>query len=621
MDLDAAFDLLAERLIKEHWDFYPTAGSRIGRHEYDGQLPDLSPHRLTRRAGELRRGLAQLSGIARPGADFAASVSVSAGAGFGSDPEPAAPTPERRLEGRLLELFLRRELFTLEQLRPLANNPMRQVGYLNLGGYVKRDYAPLSDRLRSATQALEQVPDFLQVLDDALAPELSRPVLEMSIESYRGMARFYRVDLAQSGRNRNAPEGIAGFDAARTPCRNAPEGIAGFDAARVSTDAARNPGRNALEVLAGFDAARERAAQALDGFVARLEARLAKVGNEGDGDFAIGSQLYAAMLAHGEGVNVPLRDLIDLGQANLEQNLERLAAATAAIAPGRSIREIVAGISRNHPTAATLLPEARAMLEDIRQSLLDLDLISLPSEDRCQVVETPAYMRYAFAAMDSPGALETRAAESFYYVTPVEESWTARQQEEWLSNFNYDTLRIVSIHEVYPGHFVHHLHNRYGRPLPLVNRVATSYAFTEGWAHYTEQLMLETDYGAGRATLLVTQLLEALVRNCRYLCALGMHTQGMTVAEATRFFMDNAYMEELPARREALRGTFDPGYLNYTLGKLMILKLREDYRRERQASGAAWSLKEFHDRLLSYGAPPLPLLREAMLQRPGDGPL
>ena len=557
--MNAAFDNLAQRLVKEHWDFYPTAASRIGRHEYDGQLPDLSPHRITRRVEELRRGLAQLSGLAN-------GTMNSDGA-----------EPEDRLTHHLLELFLRRELFNLEEMRPLENNPMRQVGYLNVGGYVKRDYAPLVDRLRSATQAMEQVPDFLQVVDASLTSELSRPVLEMSIESYRGMARFYRVDLDQSA-----------------------------------------SGVGDAETLAKFDQARERAALALDGFAAKLEKRLGRLPDGKDGDFAIGPQLYADMLSYGEGVNVPLNDLIALGQANMERNLERLAEATAAVGSGRSIREIVGEIGRNHPTAEGLIPETRAMLEDIRQSLLDHDIISLPSEDRCQVIETPTYMRYAFAAMDSPGSLETQATESFYYVTPVEDTWTATQAEEWLSNFNYDTLRIVSIHEVYPGHFVHHLHNSYGRALPLVNRVASSYAFTEGWAHYTEEMMLETEYARGQAALQVTQLLEALVRNCRYLCALGMHTQGMTLDEATRFFMDNAYMEELPARREALRGTFDPGYLNYTLGKLMILKLRDDYRREQ---GSAYSLKGFHDRLLSYGAPPLPLLREVMLADPGDGPL
>ena len=555
--MNAAFDNLAGRLVKEHWDFYPTAGSRIGRHEYDGQLPDLSPHRITCRVEELRRGLAQLSGLA---------------GGYGNEVEP-----EERLTHRLLELFLRRELFNLEDMRPLENNPMRQVGYLNVGAYVKRDYAPLVDRLRAATQVLEQVPDFLNVLEAALARELSRPVLEMSIESYRGMARFYRVDLDQS----------AG-------------------------------GVGDAETLARFDRARERAAQALDSFAVKLEERLARLTEGAEGDFAIGPRLYSDMLAYGEGLTAPLNDIIALGQANLERNLERLAEAAEAVAPGRSIRDIVAEIGRNHPAADALIPETRAMLEDIRRSLLDFDIISLPSEDRCQVIETPTYMRYAFAAMDSPGSLETNATESYYYVTPVADDWTDAKAEEWLSNFNYDTLRIISIHEVYPGHFVHHLHNSYGRELPLVNRVASSYAFTEGWAHYTEEMMLETEYARGQERLPVTQLLEALVRNCRYLCALGMHTQGMTVDEATRFFMDNAYMEELPARREALRGTFDPGYLNYTLGKLMILKLRDDYRREQ---GAAYSLRGFHDKLLSYGAPPLPLLREAMLADPGDGAL
>ena len=565
--MNAAFENLSQRLVKEHWDFYPTAASRIGRHEYDGRLPDLSPHRITRRAEELRRGLAQLSGLA-------------GGAGENA---------EERLSRRILELFLRRELFNLEEMRPLETNPMRQVGYLNLGGYVKRDYAPLVDRLRSATQALEQVPDFLQVIDAALAEELSRPVLEMSIESYRGMARFYRVDL-------------------RVDLRAD---------LRVDLDPSASGGADTV-TLAAFDRAREQAAQSLDNFVVRLEERLANLPESSAGSFAIGSRLYAEMLAYGEGVNAPLRDVIALGQANMERNLERLAEATAAIEPGRPIREIVAEIGRNHPTADALITETRSMLEDIRQSLLDFDIISLPAEDRCQVVETPTYMRYAFAAMDSPGSLEANATESYYYVTPVSDDWTPAQAEEWLTNFNYDTLRIISIHEVYPGHFVHHLHNSYGRELPLVNRVATSYAFTEGWAHYTEEMMLETEYARGQAALLVTQLLEALVRNCRYLCALGMHTQGMTLDEATRFFMDNAYMEELPARREALRGTFDPGYLNYTLGKLMILKLREDYRREQ---GAAYTLKGFHDQLLSYGAPPLPLLREVMLDNPGDGPL
>ena len=548
--MDTAFQELSQRLIKEHWDFYPTAGSRIGRHEYDGQLPDLSPSQNKRREEELRRGLSELRALGINGLNETG-----------------------RLSYRIMELFLRRELFIFNDLKPLENNPMRHTGYLNVSGYIRRDYAPLEDRIRSATSAMKQAPDFLEVLDQALSNRISSHVVDMSVESYSGMARFYRVDLA--------------------------------DAATSVTDP---------EIVTKFNQARETAAVALDSFVERLKSR----GASGPDGFAIGAELYSGMLATGEGLDAPLSRIAAIGQANLEDNLARIKELAQSIAPGRSVSEIVEEIGRNHPQAQQLIPETRGMLEDIRQSLIDFDVITVPSEDRCQVIETPTYMRYAFAAMDSAGALETRATESFYYVTPVEDDWTDKQAEEWLSNFNYDTLKIISVHEVYPGHFVHHLHNRYGRELPLVNRVATAYSFTEGWAHYTEQMILETGYGEGQPKLLLTQLLEALVRNCRYMCSLRMHTEGMTLDEATKFFMENAYMAELPARREALRGTFDPGYLNYTLGKLMILKLREDYQREQ---GGAYNLKEFHDRLLSFGGPALPLLRPALLMNPGESAL
>ncbi len=549
-DTSSAFDELSQKLIKEHWDFYPTAGSRIGQHQYDGKLPDLSPSQAARREAELQRGLTELRSLNVDMMDESGKMSY-----------------------RMMELFLRRELFIFNDLKPLENNPMRHAGYLNVSGYIRRDYAPLEDRLRSATAVMKQAPDFLDVLDKALSDKLSSHVVDMSVESYSGMARFYRVDLT--------------------------------DAAQGVTDP---------EIIAEFNNVRETAATALDGFAERLKAR----GTSGPDGFAIGSKLYSGMLATGEGLDVPLSQIAAIGQANLNKHLAQIKEAAQRIAPGRPVPEIVEEIGRNHPKAQDLIPETRNMLEEIRQSLIDFDLISLPSEDRCQVIETPTYMRYAFAAMDSAGALETKATESFYYVTPVEDNWDTRQREEWLSNFNYDTLRIISIHEVYPGHFVHHLHNRYGEKLPLVNRVATAYSFTEGWAHYTEQMMLETKYGESEDRLLLTQLLEALVRNCRYMCSLRMHTEDMTLDEATRFFMKNAYMAELPARREALRGTFDPGYLNYTLGKLMILKLREDYQREQ---GSTYTLKGFHDRLLSFGGPALPLLRPVLLQDPGDAAL
>ncbi len=553
--MNTAVESLAERAIREHWDFVPTAGSRIGRHEYDGKLPDFSSGRARRRVEELHRTLAQLSAL----------PDDPAGNG--------AADRDSRMDGlsrSLLELFLRRELFNLEEMRTLENNPQRQVGYIGVGSYVQRDYAPLPDRLRSATSALRQVPDFLATLDSLTERKLGEPVRDMAVRAYRGMASFYRTGLSD----------------------------ASAQCAAISPDVATE-----------FNTARETAARAVDSFAELLEAR------EALPDFAIGSQLYQRMLSVGESVETPLSEVLAIGQANLEQNLSRLDEAAALVAPGKSVREAVASVSASHPTAEGLIPDTRDMLEDIRQALIDHDIISLPSEERCQVTETPSYMRYAFAAMDSPGGLEEVATEAFYYVTPVEPDWTPRQQEEWLSNFNYHTLKIISIHEVYPGHYVHNLHNRHGHhqrqgDLPLINRVATSYAFTEGWAHYTEEMMLETEYGRANPALWLTQLLEALVRNCRYLCSLGMHTQSMTLDEATRFFQDHAYMEEHPAYQEAIRGTFDPGYLNYTLGKLMLLKLRQDWRRQ---EGSEYSLRRFHDTTLAWGAPPVPLLRAAIL--------
>ena len=558
--MNAAVESLAERAIREHWDFLPTAGSRIGLHEYDGRLPDFSAGRIRRRVEGLHQALAQLSALP-------------------ADPESNGSSGRdarmNRLNRRLLELFLRRELFNLEEMRTLETNPQRQVGYIGVGSYVQRDYAPLPDRLRSAASALRQVPDFLAALDTLTEPELGEPVRDMAVRAYRGMASFYETGLVE------AAEQCAAI---------------------------------APDVAAEFNAAREAASAAVIQFADRIQARRVRP------EFAIGSRLYHRMLSVGEAVGTPLSDVLSIGQANLEQNLRRLDEAAARVlsqpgAPGKSVREAVAMVSASHPTAESLIPETRDMLEDIRQALIDHDIIGLPSEERCQVTETPSYMRYAFAAMDSPGGLEQVATEAYYYVTPVEPDWTPRQQEEWLSNFNYHTLKVISIHEVYPGHYVHNLHNRHGhtqhgRELSLINRVATSYAFTEGWAHYTEEMMLETEYGRDNPALWLTQLLEALVRNCRYLCSLGMHTQGMTLDEATRFFQAHAYMEEHPASQEAIRGTFDPGYLNYTLGKLMLLKLRQDWRRQ---EGAGYTLRRFHDAALSWGAPPVPLLRAAML--------
>jgi uncharacterized protein (DUF885 family) len=330
-------------------------------------------------------------------------------------------------------------------------------------------------------------------------------------------------------------------------------------------------------------------------------------------DFAIGPAAFSNMLRYGEAVTVPLERLLEIGQADLAQNKAAFVETAARIDADKSPAEVMKLLSQEHPTLETLVPETAAMLEELRQWVIDQDIVSLPYDERCVVAETPKFLRFAFAMMDTPGPFEPVAREAFYYVTPPESDWPPDKQEEWLTQFDYYGLRDTSIHEAWPGHYLHALHFR--NSPSQVTKIFSAYSFWEAWAHYCEQMMLEEGYRPGDARLRLAQLAGALVRDVRYVCAIQMHTQGMSVKEATRRFVEDAFMEETPARAEAVRGTFDPQYLNYTLGKLMLLKLREDYRAEH---GAAFDLKSFHDTLLSWGAPPLPYVRRLMLQH-NDG--
>jgi uncharacterized protein (DUF885 family) len=293
------------------------------------------------------------------------------------------------------------------------------------------------------------------------------------------------------------------------------------------------------------------------------------------------------------------------------------------IDPSKPPIEVFKAIQKDHPTAENLIPDTRKNLEAIRKFLVDRKIITLPSDVRVRVEETPQFARAtSFASMDSPGPFETKATEAFYYVTPTEKEWPEQQKEEWLTAFNYYTTDVVSIHEAYPGHYVQFICQQASKAT-RVQKVFSSYAFVEGWAHYTEQMMIDEGFGASpganatpadklkAAKYRLAQSDEALLRLCRLCVSIKTHCQGMTVEEATKFFQENCYYEEKPARQEAIRGTFDPGYLYYTLGKQQLLKLRRDYQKQ---EGAAYSLQKFHDEVLRHGCPPIRLLREIMLK-------
>ena len=285
----------------------------------------------------------------------------------------------------------------------------------------------------------------------------------------------------------------------------------------------------------------------------------------------------------------------------------------ARIDPKRDPQAVWAEIQRDHPKAGTLVQEASRQLDELVKFINEKKIVTLPPAEKPIVMATPDFMRWSTASMWTPGALERGPSRARYLITDVDPAWTERQKEEYLGSINYEQLWTTTIHEAYPGHYVQGMYLRQvASPVRKTSAIAPG-SFVEGWAHYTEQMMLEEGFGGGDPKLKMGQLADALLRLCRFVVGIREHTDGMKVEQATRFFMDNAYMGETPSRIEAERGTFDPTYLVYTVGKLAILKMRDDYRRYR---GKDFSLQEFHDKLLQNGNAPLWVHRQLLM--PGD---
>ncbi|MCA1555593.1 MAG: DUF885 family protein, partial [Acidobacteria bacterium] len=357
---------------------------------------------------------------------------------------------------------------------------------------------------------------------------------------------------------------------------------------------------------AEFEASNEDVIRALSAFRDWLRTELLPRSN---GDYAIGAENYRRKLLYEEMVETPLAQLVREGERELRRTQNEMRAVAEEIAPGRDVASVFRALGREHPSADGLVGETRAELDRIRAFVRTQNILTLPASENLQVSETPEYARStSFASMDTPGAFERVATEAYYYVTPPDPAWDARRREEHLSFYNRYSLPIVSIHEVYPGHYYQLLAAR--RTTSRVRAAFGSASFIEGWGHYCEQMMLDEGFGGNNPKLKLAQLGAALSRLCRYLVGLKMHTQGMSYEQGVEFFMREGYMERANAEREARRGTLDPTYLVYTLGKMEILKLREDYR---QRAGASFRLGEFHDRLLAHGSPPVKILRMALL--------
>ncbi len=320
--------------------------------------------------------------------------------------------------------------------------------------------------------------------------------------------------------------------------------------------------------------------------------------------FALGPDKFLKMLRDTEQVEISLDRLEQIGREDLERNVQSLREACRQYAPGASIADCMAKARAEKPEGGAVVG-ARRQLKELKKFLVDENLVSIPGTEEALVDESPPYQRWNFAYIDIPGPYE-KGLPSTYYIAPPDPSWTPEEQNEYVPSRS--NLLFVSVHEVWPGHFLHFLHAN--RSDSMFGRVFVGYAFAEGWAHYTEEMLWEAGLGNGDPVTHIGQLSNALLRNGRFLSTIGLHTQGMTLEESERLFREQAFQDTGTARQQAARGTFDPAYLNYTMGKLMIRKLREDWTASR---GGRQAWREFHDRFLSYGGPPIPLVREAML--------
>jgi uncharacterized protein (DUF885 family) len=331
------------------------------------------------------------------------------------------------------------------------------------------------------------------------------------------------------------------------------------------------------------------------------------------GDFAIGADAYRRMLADQDMVTIPLPKLEAVGVRELASLQEQFRRTAAQIDTKRSPAEVAGALAREHPAPDQIIRTVSDGLAALRGFVVEHHIATIPSTVAPIVAETPPFMRATtFASMDTPGPLE-KSTEAYFYVTLPDPSWPERRQQQLLAFFSAPTISDTSVHEVYPGHYVQFLNNR--RNPDLVRALYVSGANAEGWALYCEQMMLDEGLHRGDPRYRLAELQMALMRACRYLVGLRMHTAGMTVAQAEKFFEKNAYMTPHNAHVEALRGTEDPGYLRYQLGKLMILKLRADLMAR---EGREFNLGRFHDTFLGEGAIPVPLIRRAMLGAGGS---
>ncbi|HTX35807.1 MAG TPA: DUF885 domain-containing protein [Bryobacteraceae bacterium] len=480
--------------------------------------------------------------------------------------DPRGLSPWVAADRELALAQIRSQLLSLETIRPWEKNPDVYSSGVTGAIFVimSRSFAPPEQRLKSVIARERLIPRVFQSARENLKNP-PRIFTEVAIEQLPDIAGFFKNDVPK--------------------------------AFQKVTD-------NALR--ADFEKSNQAAIAAIQDYETFLKKDLLPKSN---GDFRIGAENYRKKLLYDEMVDTPLDRLLEIGYQNLRANQKEFQRVAAQIDPKRTPQQILDELEKDHPPADKLLDSFRNVLGGLRSYIKAHHIVTIPSPVPPIVEETPPFMRaLTTASMDTPGPYERVAKEAFFNVTLPEPNWPKQQTEEYLEGFNRGTIISTAVHEVYPGHYVQFLW--LPRIPTKVRKLMGCSSNAEGWAHYSEQMMLDEGYGNGDLKLRLGQLQDALLRNARYIVGIRMHTGNMTIAEATEFFVKEGYQVRPVAEKEAKRGTSDPTYLVYTLGKLQILKLREDYKK---LKGPQYTLQGFHDAFLAQGTPPIKIVRRALL--------
>ncbi|WP_164114401.1 DUF885 domain-containing protein [Sphingorhabdus sp. Alg239-R122] len=479
--------------------------------------------------------------------------------------DPKQLTKEQAFERNYLVSVAEGQLFWLEDAEWPHKNPAFYVGSLDPNVYIARPYADDKTRMQAFIKYAKNIPEAAEQIKANLKGDLPASYIKYGVAGFTGFADFFLSDAKAA--------------------------FAGVDDSSLQDEFRNAAGKASLAVqdVADFLKAKETSATQ---------------------DFALSADRFSRMLAQTEMVDVPLDELEAIGRVDLKRNQDALKAACASYAPGATMQACMDKMSANKASDGPVA-EARRQLPPLKAFLEKKDLMSIPGTETAQVEESPPYNRQNSAYIDIPGPFE-EGLPSAYYISPPDPSWDEQTRNEFVSG-KADLLG-TSVHEIWPGHFLNFLHAN--RADSLFGRLFIGYAFAEGWAHYSEELMIEAGLpddmpGLEPDEVRIGQISNALLRDCRYLSAIGLHARGMSQEESKQLFIDECFQAEGTAIQQSARGTYDPAYLNYTLGKLMIRKLRDDWTKDK---GGREGWKEFHDTFLGYGGPPIPMVRQAMME-------